>query len=330
MNILITGATGYIGQHLVTRLIKMDHQCFCIVRDTDKACEIFPKSDNIKFFAANITKINDLQKHTAEIRQADCIIHCAGLLAKWNSTADELYSINSKAGLNLLNVADKINLRHFICISAGGVTGPVAGPPADEMYQCNPFTLYEKSKYEGEKNIEKYCYEFNIPFTILRPTFTYGPADPHKLALFRLVNKGLILTFGGGESVNHPVYIDDLIEGICLSLEKGGHGQTYIIGGGKPVSKKEFQETIAQVLNKKVIRVNVPKWLTFLIAHIMEGISKVFHINPVISLSRAIMMCNNFGYNIEKAKKELGYQPKYDLKTGMINTINYYKQNNLL
>ena len=327
MNVLITGATGFIGNHLTKELCRQGYHCRCLVRNNEKSKEIFKDYKDIEFVLGDVTKPETLKGVNEKI---DCIINVVGLLAKWNSTENELKAINTYAPINLIrNLSDK-GIKHFIQISAGGVTGPVYGHPSDENYICKPFTLYEKTKYLGEINVQNYCDKYNIPYTIIRPTFTYGPGDPHKVDLFKLVNKGLILTFGGGNSVNQPVYIDDLIKGIILAVEKGGNNQVYIIGGERPITKKEFQETIATILDRKTKKVNIPQWLAYLIAYIMEFLSKLFKINPILSLSRANMMCKDFGYNINKAKRELNYKPKYSIKKGIENTIRYYKNKGII
>ena len=243
MNILITGATGFIGSHLTKELCKQGYNCRCLVQNIEKAKEIFKDYEGIEFVVGDVTKPETL-KHLN--KRIDCIINLVGLLAKWNSTEKELRAINTDAPVNLMRHLSDKGIRHFIQISAGGVTGPVYGSPADENYICNPLTLYEKTKYLGEIDTTKFCEKYNIPYTIIRPTFTYGPGDPHKVGLFKLVNKGLILNFGGGNSTNHPVYIDDLIDGILLSMKKGGNNQTYIIGGKRPITRKSFKKLLQE------------------------------------------------------------------------------------
>ena len=327
MNILITGATGFIGSHLTKKLCKQGYHCRCLVRNIEKAGEIFKDYEDIEFVVGDLTIPETLKNLNEGI---DCVINVAGLLAKWNSTEKELRAINTDGPVNLVRSFSDKGIKHFIQISTGGATGPIYGAPADENYICNPITLYEKSKYLGEIDFKKYCEKCNVPYTVVRPTFTYGPGDAQKLALFKLVNKGLILTFGGGNSTNQPVYIDDLVNGIVLALKKSGTGQTYIIGGERSITKKEFQETIARIFARKTINVNIPKRLAFLIAYIMEFFSKMFKINPILSLSRANMMCKDFKYNITKAKRELNYQPKFDLTEGIRNTIRYYKNKGII
>lgn len=327
MNILITGATGFIGSHLTKELCKKGYHCRCLVRNINKAKKIFKDYKDIEFVVGNMTDKDVLIDYNKPV---DCVINSAALLAKWNSTEEELKSINSEAPTNLIKNLSKNGIKHFIQISSGGVTGPVWGELADENYKCKPASLYEKSKYLGELNVEDYCKEYDIPYTIIRPTFTYGPGDPHKLLLFKISGKGLVITSDGGNSVNFPVYIDDLIQGIILAVRKGGNNQIYIIGGEKPISKKEFLITIANILDKKFIRIDIPQMLVYLIAYIMEFISKIFKIDPIISTSRANMMCKNFGYKINKAKRELNYKPEFSHKRGLENTIAYYKENGVI
>ncbi len=327
MNILITGATGFIGSHLTKELCEKGYHCRCLVRSVNKAKKIFKYYKDIEFIVGNITDRDVLIDFNKPV---DCVINSAALLAKWNSAEKELKSANSEGPVNLIKNLSKNGIKHFIQISTGGVSGPVRGETADENSMCRPVTLYEKSKYLGELNVKDYCPKYGIPYTIIRPSFTYGPGDPHKLLLFKMVGKGLIFTSGGGNSVNQPVYIDDLVQAIILAVRKGGDNQIYIIGGEKPISKKEFLITIASILDKKFIRINIPIILVYLIAYIMEFISKIFKIDPIISTSRANMASKNFGYSINKAKRELNYKPAFSLKRGLENTVAYYKENGVI
>lgn len=320
MNFLITGATGYIGKHILMRLLAEGHFCRCLVRK-NSIVEPLKNLSQVELFYGDIAQKDTL---TGVCKGIDIVINSAGILAKWNSLIDDLRPVNTNGILNLSEEFIKNKVEYIIHLSAGGVTGPVKGPPADETYICHPVTPYEKTKWDGEKNALLLFEKHNLPIVVVRPTFTYGPGDPHKLELFRSVKKGRFAFVGSGKSTNHPVYIDDLVTGIILLLEKRITGETFIIGGPRPVAKKEFIHVIAQELGVKDNFVHMPRWAASWGAWGMLLLAKVLNIHPILTPSRVSMMADNWGYSINKAKEQLGYNPKFDLKTGVKNTVQSY------
>ena len=319
-NILITGATGFIGRNLVQRLITEGHYCRCLVRKNSRIDFLADCSD-VELFYGDITQKDSL---TGICKSIDIVINSAGVLAKWDSSIEDLKSVNTDGIINLTDELIKNSVEYVIHLSAGGVTGPVKGPPADETYECRPQTAYEKTKLEGEEKALKLFRQHNLPIVVVRPTFTYGPGDPHKLPLFCSVKKGSFVFIGSGESTNHPVYIDDLVEGILLLLEKRVKGEIFIIGGPHPVTKKDLIYTIAEELGVKKNFLHLPRWLALSGAFGLVFLARLLKFEPILTPSRVSMMADNWGYSVKKAKERLGYQPKFNLRPGIKKTVQSY------
>lgn len=321
--ILVTGATGFIGSNLVKVLIQKGYDVRVLVPEAEKE-KVFSHTD---IFVGDIADSDSLQNIQKDIR---IVIHCAGILGKWGSGESDLYRVNVEGTENLLKQCSFTELDKIIHLSAGGVSGPVAGGMVDETYPCNPATEYEKTKLTGEQRALELAEQLDLPLTVVRPTFTYGPGDPHKTGLFRAVKKGKFAFIGDGMSVNHPVFIDDLINGIFLALEKGKNRQIYIIGGERPVTKKELVHTIADTLGVKRPGIYIPRWIADLAAPLLEMTGRIIGFEPVLTKSRVMMMGDNFGYSIKKAQSELGYNPIVSLKDGIEKTVRYYLEKGLI
>ena len=320
MNILITGATGFIGRHLVQRLIAEGHCCRCLVRK-NSITDFLENSPNIELFYGDIAQKDTL---TDICKGIDIVINSAGILGKWNSSIHDLRPVNTNGIINLAGELIRNNVEYIIHLSAGGVTGPVKGLPADETYSCRPRTPYEKTKLEGEKKALWLFKKYNLPIVIVRPTFTYGPGDPHKLPLFRAVKRGSFVFVGSGESTNHPIYVDDLITAIILLLQKRAIGETFIIGGPGPVTKKSLIRAIAEELGVKKSFLHIPRWIATCGAFSMVFLARLLRFEPILTPSRVSMMADNWGYSITKANEKLGYEPTVDLKTGINKTAQSY------
>ena len=315
--ILVTGATGFIGSRLVRELLDQGHDVRGLTRREDDGLP-----EGAQRFVGDIT---DPASLAGIAEGVGTVVHCAGLLGKWRTDYSKLYNVNVQGSINLLEQFAASSLERFIHISAGGVTGPLqqAGE-ADETYPCRPATPYEQAKFAAEKQVVRRAVQLKIGALVVRPTFTYGAGDTHKLPLFRAIKKGRMILINQGASVNTPVYVDDVVSGILLAMQHGRRGNTYIIGGQRLVTKKELINTIADTLGVCRPRISIPRGMAALGAAVLEALGKTFNFEPMLTRGKVMMMADNFGYSIKKARQELHYCPLVDLREGVRMTVNDY------
>ena len=315
MKILVTGASGYIGGQVAQRLFKDGNDVVCMTRG-NKAVGSIPTVQG---------DLLDPKSLLNACRGVDVICHCAGALGK-GLTDKMIRAVNVDGVKNMVLASKENRVKYFLHISAGGVTGPLGMTLADENTACYPYTVYEKTKYEGECLALSLAHQLQIPLGVARPTFTYGPADPHKFIMFKLIKKRLYFYIGNGLSTNHPVYIDDLINGILLMLEKKPNQEIYILGGPRPVSKKEWAVTIANELQVLPPFLKFPVALSRIAAHLMESLGEIFDIYVPLTKSRVLALSKCWWMDIRKAQRDLGYHPRVDLAEGVAHTIDWYRK----
>jgi nucleoside-diphosphate-sugar epimerase len=320
---LVTGAAGFIGRHLVESLLCAGHSVRVLIRNPGRA----EGMAGTEIFKGDLTVPESLEGIEVGI---DTVIHCAGLLGKWGVPETALYDVNVLGSTHLLRRFIEKGLHRFVYISAGGVTGPVTEAPVDEAYPCRPKTAYEKTKCLAEQKILSLSGQNGVSSLVVRPTFVYGPDDPHKLSLFRAIKNRRFAFIGNRHSFVTPVYIDDLVIGILLALENGSPGEIYIIGGRKPVTKQVLVETIAAALKVKCTRVSVPGRPAWLCALGLEIMGRMLHFEPPLTRSRVSMMSDNYGYSVKKAMQALRYRPKFEIKQGIQKTVDGYQKAGLL
>jgi nucleoside-diphosphate-sugar epimerase len=324
-SLLITGATGYIGGELADYYVKQGFKVTLLVRDPEK---IKPELAEVcTIFKGNVTAIETI--HQAVSGQ-DAVIHSAGLLGHWGVSYKELYDVNVQGTLNLIKSAFESGVSRFVHLSAGGVTGPLNKKAADETCKPHPFTAYEKTKWEGEKKALELAERENLNLLALRPTFTYGPADPHKLGLFKAVLKGRFAYIGDGLSTVHPVFIEDLIHGIDLGLHATQKQKSLILGGPKPVTKIELISGIAAALGVNEPKFHIPTGIAYILAVMCECSSKLLKFTPPLTRSRILALSRNWGYSIDRARSELGYEPQTGLQEGLKRTAAWYQEHEWL
>ncbi|HJO63393.1 MAG TPA: NAD(P)-dependent oxidoreductase, partial [Desulfobacterales bacterium] len=212
-----------------------------------------------------------------------------------------------------------------------GVFGPLQSIPANEETKCNPLNYYEKSKYEAEEIVRDIGKRLNVPVSIIRPSWVYGPSDTRTFKLFRSINNRRFFIIGDGKTLIHPVYVKDVVQGLIrCAFEKNATNKTYIIAGNKAIMLQSLVEIIAKHLNRKIPRIRFPSWAAKKIAIGFEKIYGPFQKIPPISQRRLAFFSKNQAFDISKAKSEIGYQPEVDLDDGIMQTVKWYRGNNWL
>ncbi len=231
----------------------------------------------------------------------------------------------------VLEEAFKVGVRKFIYTSTCGVHGNVENPPADENAPIQPGDYYQRTKYEAEPIALEY-HKKGMPVVILRPAAIYGPGDPERFfMIFKRVNKGFFPMFGSGKTTYHPLYIDNLVDAMMLVMEPGkGDGEAYLIADDQYVEIETLVNKVAKALGVAVKIPHYPVMPLVVAGHICERICKPFHIIPPIFPRRVDWYRQNRAFNINKAKRDLGYDPKIDLDEGLKRTADWYRREGFL
>jgi dihydroflavonol-4-reductase len=327
MKALVTGANGFVGSHLVEGLLSKGYQVTCLVRKTSNLRWL--SGLDVKYVYADLSEKDTLRN---VLKGIGFVFHVAGLTKKYSCLAksrEEYFKANCQGTQNLIETCFEENsqIKRFVYISTQAVMGPGKDvKPLDETSTCNPITDYGKSKLEGERIVLKHSSQ--LPVTIIRPPALYGPRDPDFLIIFRMVNKGFKPLLGKGESFINLCYIEDLIDGIILAAESPkAIGQIYFIADDQVYSRKKIPEIMAQILNKRTITLRVPNSLLFTVAFISQNMFRLLgkpvllNTQKVREISQKYWLCD-----ISKAKKELGFSPKYNLEDGARKTVRWYKE----
>jgi len=328
MEIFVTGGTGFTGSYLVSRLVKEGNEVTVLARKSSN-------TEKLKKLGVNLVlgDITDKNLVNSAVKDMDMVYHLAAVWRESGGIPKRVFwDVNVNGTKNILEASLHANIERFIHCSTCGVLGHIANPPADETYPYNPGDIYQKTKCEGEKLALEYFHKKGLAGVVVRPTGIYGPGDLRFLKLFKSINDGKFIMVGKGDVLYHLTYIDDLIEGIMLcGKRKNALGQTYLIGGDKYVSLNELVALIAKVLNVPVPQKHFPFfWPVWTAALACEIVCKPFGINPPVFRRRVDIFRKNRAFDISKARKELGYEPKVSLEEGIKETAEWYKKEGYL
>ncbi|RMD94710.1 MAG: NAD-dependent epimerase/dehydratase family protein [Calditrichaeota bacterium] len=322
----VTGASGFTGGHLCRILKKKGYEITALVRQTSKVDHL--QELGVKLVYGDLTNSANLVDALSDI---DVVFHVAAVYRQEGISKEQFWKVNVDGTRNILEQARRAGVKRFVHCSTVGVQGEIKNPPAKETDPYNPGDHYQESKMEGEKLALGFFEKHEMEGVVVRPVGIYGPGDTRFLKLFKYINNGKFRMIGHGNVLYHLTYVEDLVEGMILAGEKDeAVGHIFTLGGNEYMTLKELVTLIAKILGKPVPRKHVPLKPVYMAATLCEVICRPLNIEPPIYRRRLDFFTKDRAFDISKAKKLLGYEPKVKLEEGLKITAEWYKQNQLL
>lgn len=319
MRVLVTGATGFIGGHLVRALVERGERVLALVRSSREAGWL--ENLGVELFVGDLQTPETLEGIG---RGVDRVIHLAGILGGAPVPENVYWDVNALGPEVLLRHLDSQQVSRFVHCSTTGVIGPVSDPPADESSPYNPGNLYEETKCEGERRALTVGKELGIPVVSVRPGMVYGPGDQHLAGLFRLLKKRLVFLIDGGWTYWDCVYVDDVVQALLRALDCDGHdGASYVIAAAEPTTVREFCSISCDIMGVKPPWLSLPRWVAWTGATVLEKAGDVLGRDVPLTRNRVRFFTEHRAVCIAKAQRELEYVPQYDLAEGLRRTIEW-------
>lgn len=317
--ILVTGATGFIGSHLVERLVAQGCTPRCLVRRSSMISNL-PRAIELAY--------GDLEGGAGlaeAMRGVDTIIHLAGV-TKARTVADYDRG-NAIATANLLRAAN--NVDRFVHVSSLAAAGP---NPADraltETDEPRPVSRYGRSKLAGEEAVR------NSPLrarsVVVRPPVVYGPRDRDVLQMLRTVARGWMAKIGAAPRRFSYIYVGDLVGGLiavadCASA--GAGGQVFYLANAAPVSWDEFGNLAARLMGCKLRTVAIPEKAAYVLGLCAEWGTRLSGKPGILSRDKVReACCAGWVCDPGRALRELGFCASTGLEEGLRRTLDWYKE----
>jgi dihydroflavonol-4-reductase len=323
MRIALTGASGYTGGRLLETLRKRGDEVRVLVRGSSGAAARLRST-------ASAVVAGDLADEAAIaslVEGCDAVLHVAAVY-RTAGHPDEYYrEVNVRGTERLLEAAARAGVRRFVHTSTVGVHGDVKSPPADETAPIAPGDVYQRTKAEAEALALRYHRERAVPVVVVRPGAIYGPRETRLLKLFRAIARGRYAVVGSGRSFYHPVYIDDLVRGFLLALERQeAVGEAFLVCGPRYVSQDELAALVAKHTGGRVLPFHVPAWPLQAAGAVVEALCVPFGIDPPLHRRRVDFWTKSRAFTTEKARRLLGYEPRVSLDEGIARTVASYRE----
>lgn len=321
MKVLVTGGTGFTGSHVTRRMLDRGHEVVVLDHQRGLFDEEFTKRGARILYGS----VTDEKALNEALEGVEVVHHLAAAFRKVNM-ADRVYSEVNQGGMRkLLEAAERKGVRKVVYCSTQGVHGNIENPPGDENSPIHPADYYQFSKHQGELVAKEFMGR-GMDITILRPTALYGPGDPGRfLMMYKWVWRGIFPFFGDGKVFYHPVYVENFVDAHELAAEKAeAKGQTYIIGDARYYYIKDIVGMIAEVMGKRCRFLHLPFMPMYAVSAVVEFLYKPLPWDPPLFRRRADWYRQNRAFKIEKARRELGYEPKVGLREGLKVTGDWY------
>jgi len=325
---LITGATGFVGGHLAEACVPRGLRVRALARAGSDASLL--EHLGIELQRGDVTDERAVRRAVEGI---DTIVHCAAKVGDWGPV-EEYRAVNVAALRTLLDACSGRPLRRFVHLSSLGVYPARHHYGTDETAPLPQSHVdgYTQTKVESEQLALDYHRRHGVPVVVLRPGFIYGPRDRTVLPeLIENLRQRRVRWLGGGRRAMNTIYVANLVDAIFLALETpNAVGQVYNLTDGEAISKRRFIEALVKGLKLPEPRpLSVPVWLARIAAGVMEKWSRLRNSPraPLLTQARVKFLGLNLDFSIEKAKRELGYQPRFTFDQGMKETLAWYRQN---
>jgi nucleoside-diphosphate-sugar epimerase len=322
MRILVTGGTGFTGTALVDRLCRDGHSVVALDYKEGLACDAL-RDLGAEVIIGSVTERSAVER---SMRGVEFVFHLAAAFRELNVPNSYYDKVNIGGTRIVLEAARQAGVRKFVYCSTCGVHGNIDHPPAGEDAPIRPADYYQRTKYEAEPLVKEFG-RTGVETVIVRPAAIYGPGDPERFFLiFKRVAKRSFPMFGSGRTLYHPLYIDNLVDAFLLCMPPGaGAGREYLIADERYYPIEEIVRAVARALQTPVRIRHYPVLPVLIAGHLCEAVCKPFGVTPPIFPRRVDWYRQNRAFDITRAKRELGYQPKVGLEEGLQRTGEWYR-----
>jgi nucleoside-diphosphate-sugar epimerase len=313
--VLVTGAGGFIGRHLVAdqlargrRVVALDHHLDALARLDD---------DALRRIEADVCDRDRLRDAVGGV---DTVFHLAAAHLSVSTDPAEFRRVNVEAVRELIDLCRDAEVRRFVHCSTVGVYGALTVQPADEETTCRPEYDYEVTKLEGEGVVLAAVRDHRFPAVILRPVWVYGPGCPRTEKLFRSIAKRRFVVAGRGSTRRHSLYVRDAVAALELAATApDAAGEVIVVGEREATTVRDLVDRIAR-LTSAPRPPSVPIWALYGAGLAAEALFKPLGKEPPLSRRTLRFFTGNTSFRTEKARRVLGFEAAYSIESGLAET----------
>lgn len=337
MKAIVTGATGFLGQHLLTSLSQNNWHCIALGRDKRKGHSL--ANANVTFIPVDIS---DPAQTKSAFAEADVVFHCASLSSPWGSWR-EFYQANVIGTQNVLSASRHYKIPRLIYVSTTSIYFDYRSRL--NIHESDPLPVkfvnhYAHTKHlaeqvllqrsnAGSKTVSDSGSDSDLECIIIRPRGIIGEGDQAIMPrILRVAKRGRFPLFNQGHALIDLSYVKNVAKALCLAAGTDNlNNQCFNISNDQPMQIRQLLSTVFDALNLKVKFKSVPYQLVKLIAHLLETTARLTNgKEPPITAYGIGLLANSQTLNIDKAKSKLAYKPDYTIEEGISRYAEWIKQ----
>jgi nucleoside-diphosphate-sugar epimerase len=325
----VTGASGFIGGHLVARLHEEGHPVRCLVRESSDTVQL--ERLGVEIATGDLTSARSLAR---AVRDCNYVFHCGALVSDW-ATTQEITRTNVEGTRSLLEASVDASVRRFIHFSTTDVYGHPEGAEIEEDHAPQRFSnWYAQTKLSAEAEVRRAQDAHALQAVILRPATVYGPGSREVVGeIARAIRARTMLLVDRGRAVAGLCYVENLIDAAMLALRHAdAPGQAFNVSDGLPVTWREFTDSLAEGLGYAKVRRSMPYWFAsgvgFSLEHGYRLLRRVTGVStsPLLSRQAVQVLGRNQDFSNRKARETLGWQPRVEYAEGLRVTLAWLRE----
>jgi dihydroflavonol-4-reductase len=318
MVVLVTGATGFIGRHLIPKLLEQHASIRVVTRDPSRLPVEWRGLVDVV-----VGSLTELRVQAAATKGVGLIYNLAAELRD----SSLMRAINAEAVRGLMEQAAQAGVRRVVHLSSVGVIGAKGAGVVTEGTPCHPQSLYEQTKLDGERIVQEYARSRAIEGAILRPTIVFGDQKEGEgdslLSWLRVVSRERFVFFGKKGVANY-IYVGDVVESLLRLSEIPVSGTAvYIAADSVPMS--EFVEAMAQILDVPAPTRRLPIWAAYALGAICQIVNRMFGMSVPLTFSRVRTLSSETIFSGDRLLRDLGMTFPYGYRKGLDLTVRWYR-----
>ncbi|MBZ5495952.1 MAG: NAD-dependent epimerase/dehydratase family protein [Acidobacteriia bacterium] len=322
---LVTGATGFIGHHLVGALCARGDTVRALVLPTEDTAWL--EQHHVTVYRGDVCQREELIE---PMQGVDTVFHLAAIHGLWRPRQD-YYSVNVTGVENVCRAALAAGVKRLIHVSSWAVYGMGLGQPVREDFPLRPGSdLYAATKADADKLVQSYITRDYLPGVIIRPGTVFGPGD--WINFGRMADRlraGRAIIIGSGRNAVPFVYVSDIVDGLLLAASREqAVGRVFNLTNDQPLTQAQLWHAIALEIGAKPPRLHIPYFALYALAFAAERAVKQVHPQrqPLVTRLGVKLFGSDNRHEIDKARRELGYAPRISLREGVHITARWYLQ----
>jgi len=311
-SVLVTGGTGFIGRHLVRRLVESGARVRVLVRPSSDLNALRGVTDRVEICPGDLKAADSLD---AGVKGIETVFHLGAATREGWQQAEQASVLGTGC---LLKKARNHGVQRFVYVSSMAVYDYGRMPPGAVVDENAPLEFhphlrntYARSKCEAEAFARSYLHASNMAVTIVRPGAVYGPGGPaHIPPTIRMIGGKVALAIGGGQRQVPLLYVEDLIDALLqVASAPIAAGKIYNVVSDTPVSEADYVSAYSEARGRQILVIPLPRWPFFLLAHIFDFLQRITRQNQQSDVFRSLRRITTpVVFSAAAIQKELGWR----------------------